>query len=109
MKISWISRLTDLLFPRCCALCGQRLAVTEEHLCTPCIMDLPLTKPWALILATGTSLLLPLMVVWHVRDYRRHTRKLLFLQSDHPKITLSPNPSKFTSQIQTSHTHLPHK
>ena len=37
------------------------------------------SKPWALILATGTSLLLPLMVVWHVRDYRRHTRKLLFL------------------------------
>lgn len=46
MKISWISRLTDLLFPRCCALCGQRLAVTEEHLCTPCFMDLPVTKHW---------------------------------------------------------------
>ncbi|MGN0310564.1 MAG: sensor histidine kinase [Bacteroides sp.] len=36
-------------------------------------------KPWALILATGTSLLLPIMVVWHVRAYHRHTRKLLFL------------------------------
>ena len=29
-----------------------------------------------------------------------------FTQSDHPKITISPNPLKFTSQIQTSHTHL---
>lgn len=36
-------------------------------------------KPWALILASGMTLLLPLMVVWHVRAYRRHTRKLLFL------------------------------
>lgn len=36
-------------------------------------------KPWALILATGTTLLLPVMVVWHIRAYRRHTRKLLFL------------------------------
>ncbi len=36
-------------------------------------------KPWALILATGTTLLLPIMVVWQVRAYRRHTRKLLFL------------------------------
>ena len=29
-----------------------------------------------------------------------------FPQSNHLKITLSPNPSKFTSQIQTSHTQL---
>ena len=29
-----------------------------------------------------------------------------FPQSDHLKIALSPNPSKFTSPIQTSHTHL---
>lgn len=36
-------------------------------------------KPWTLILASGMTLLLPIMVVWHVRAYRRHTHKLLFL------------------------------
>ena len=36
-------------------------------------------KPWTTILGAGFTLLLPLLLVWHVRAYRRLTRKLLFL------------------------------
>lgn len=38
--------LSDLFFPRVCAVCGRRLLADERHLCTWCEADLPLTYFW---------------------------------------------------------------
>lgn len=44
MPMKTITRdLRNLLFPCCCKVCGQRLAPTERHLCTACLVHLPLT------------------------------------------------------------------
>jgi ComF family protein len=43
MKISFWSRLLDLISPRLCVVCGERLAVTEETLCSKCYLHLPRT------------------------------------------------------------------
>ena len=43
MKISFWSRLLDLISPRLCVVCGNRLAVTEETLCSKCYLHLPRT------------------------------------------------------------------
>ena len=32
--------------PRCCLVCGRQLGVREQHLCTYCAADLPLTYYW---------------------------------------------------------------
>ena len=44
MKISFWTRLLDLISPRLCVVCGNRLAVTEETLCSKCYMHLPRTN-----------------------------------------------------------------
>lgn len=36
-------RLFDLLAPRCCTMCNQRLGETEEILCLSCVLSLPRT------------------------------------------------------------------
>lgn len=36
----------DLLLPRRCVVCGQRLNVDERHICMDCLEDLPLTHYW---------------------------------------------------------------
>ena len=41
--ISFWSRLLDLISPRMCVVCGSRLAVTEETLCSKCYLHLPRT------------------------------------------------------------------
>ncbi|WP_025002397.1 ComF family protein [Prevotella dentasini] len=41
--ISLWSRMFDLLAPRACQVCGRRLAMTEECLCTACNLALPRT------------------------------------------------------------------
>ena len=41
--ISFWSRLLDLISPRLCVVCGERLAVTEETLCSKCYLHLPRT------------------------------------------------------------------
>lgn len=38
-----MSDLLDLLFPRCCVMCGRRLTRTEEHVCIACLRRLPRT------------------------------------------------------------------
>lgn len=43
MKISFWSRLLDLVSPRLCVVCGQRLSITEETLCSKCNLHLPRT------------------------------------------------------------------
>ncbi|WP_273540679.1 phosphoribosyltransferase family protein [uncultured Prevotella sp.] len=41
--ISFLSRLLDTFFPRACAVCGERLSVSEEILCGTCNLRLPRT------------------------------------------------------------------
>ena len=43
MKVSFWHQLLDLLAPRLCVVCGRRLSLTEQVLCTSCNMHLPRT------------------------------------------------------------------
>ena len=43
MKTSLWSRLLDLISPRQCAVCGNRLSLTEHAICTVCYLHLPRT------------------------------------------------------------------
>lgn len=43
MMVSWMNDLLDLLFPRCCVMCGKRLAKAEEYICVSCSRELPRT------------------------------------------------------------------
>lgn len=44
MKISFLSRILDLLSPRLCPICGRRLSITERTICGPCeLLYLPYT------------------------------------------------------------------
>ncbi|MBR1687348.1 MAG: ComF family protein [Prevotella sp.] len=43
MKTSFWSRLLDLLSPRLCTVCGQRLSLSELSLCQRCYLHLPRT------------------------------------------------------------------
>ena len=40
---SWLHALFDLLAPRRCVACGQRLTQAESFLCSPCLLQIPLT------------------------------------------------------------------
>ena len=44
--ISFFTRLFDLISPRACPVCGNRLGVTEETLCLSCNRHLPRTFFW---------------------------------------------------------------
>ena len=44
--ISFWHRLLDLISPRLCVVCGHRLSVSEEILCTKCLLHLPRTGFW---------------------------------------------------------------
>ena len=46
MRISIWSRMLDIISPRACAVCGGRLAVTEDCLCSVCGLRLPRTWFW---------------------------------------------------------------
>ncbi len=41
--INFWHRLLDLISPRCCVVCGNRLTVTEEIICSKCNFHLPRT------------------------------------------------------------------
>lgn len=41
---SWINSLLDLVYPRLCLMCGQRLMSNEQHVCTSCLTLLPRTN-----------------------------------------------------------------
>ena len=41
-----LALLADLILPRTCITCGQRLLLHERHLCLKCLMDMPLTYFW---------------------------------------------------------------
>lgn len=40
--------LADLILPRKCIVCGEKLTLQEEHLCRWCREDMPLTRFWQL-------------------------------------------------------------
>ena len=42
-RISFWSRLLDLISPRMCVVCGKRLSVSEEVICATCNLHLPRT------------------------------------------------------------------
>lgn len=42
-RISFISRLLDVLAPRLCAGCGRRLTITEKGICISCLLTMPRT------------------------------------------------------------------
>ncbi|MBQ7361196.1 MAG: ComF family protein [Bacteroidaceae bacterium] len=44
--MKWISDLIDIIFPRCCAVCGTPLSSGEKELCINCMIDMPLTEPY---------------------------------------------------------------
>lgn len=39
-----LKAVADLLLPRTCIVCGKALLLEEEHLCSGCLSDLPLTR-----------------------------------------------------------------
>ena len=43
MVVSFWHRLLDLISPRLCVVCGQRLTVSEEIICAKCNLHLPRT------------------------------------------------------------------
>lgn len=46
MPLSLLEKIIDLLFPRYCAICDNRLNGTEEMLCVSCLRALPFTNNW---------------------------------------------------------------
>lgn len=40
--------MADLLLPRICIVCGEKLLRNEKHICLSCMMDMPLTRYWEL-------------------------------------------------------------
>ncbi len=46
MRIGILGKIIDLLFPRHCPVCGNRLAGEEEGLCMACVLHLPRTNTW---------------------------------------------------------------
>lgn len=44
MRMGIWNDIRDLFFPRTCLICGNRLAMEEEHLCFQCMVGLPRTQ-----------------------------------------------------------------
>ncbi len=42
----YLRAAADLVLPRVCAVCGERLNLAEEHICLGCLADMPLTRFW---------------------------------------------------------------
>lgn len=36
----------DVFMPRACIVCGERLYLTERHICLGCLSDMPMTRFW---------------------------------------------------------------
>lgn len=43
MRTNWFTSLLDILYPKLCITCEAQLQVTENQICTSCLMDLPYT------------------------------------------------------------------
>ena len=42
--MSLLRSALDLVLPRTCIVCGRHLMPSEEHICIPCLADMPLTR-----------------------------------------------------------------
>lgn len=42
--MNWWTRILDFISPRCCVVCGRRLAPSERSLCSVCLLHLPRTS-----------------------------------------------------------------
>lgn len=45
---SWMGAAADVLLPRVCTVCGERLLRSERHICLKCLADMPLTRFWTM-------------------------------------------------------------
>ena len=43
-----VRSLADLILPRTCIVCGEKLGLDEKHICAHCSSDLPITRFWQL-------------------------------------------------------------
>ena len=46
MVIRGIKAAADLVLPRVCVVCGERLLLDERIICLHCLADMPLTHLW---------------------------------------------------------------
>ena len=73
VRISFPRRIFDLMMPRLCTVCHERLGITEDSICMACNLHLPRTAFCTVFLGTdadregcGTVLLsAPLAIVGH--------------------------------------------
>ncbi len=42
----YLMAVGDLVLPRVCLVCGERLNLEERHICLGCLADMPLTRYW---------------------------------------------------------------
>ena len=47
MRLSILGKIINLLLPRYCPVCDNRLLGSEEMLCINCLKHLPLTMTWS--------------------------------------------------------------
>lgn len=45
---SWMGAAADVLLPRVCTVCGERLLRSERQICLKCLADMPLTRFWTM-------------------------------------------------------------
>lgn len=48
MRFDFLSEIAEILLPRFCAVCGQKLSKEEQHICSKCMEEMPLTYFWTL-------------------------------------------------------------
>lgn len=94
MKISFWTRLLDLISPRLCVVCGCRLSVTEEVLCSKCNLHLPRTgfhrDPYENVLAKTFWGQIPIQRASALFYYEAHAETAAILYQlkykNHPEI-----------------------
>lgn len=78
MTTSWWTKILDLISPRCCVVCGQRLAPAERSLCSSCMLHLPRT---AYQFSPGDNAMAQLF--WHLTPIER-AAALIFYEPHSP-------------------------
>ena len=46
--LRWLAAAADVLLPRACIVCGERLNIDEKRLCLGCQAQMPLTYFWTM-------------------------------------------------------------
>lgn len=80
----------DMILPRACVVCGEKLLLNEKHLCLYCMADLPLTRFWEMAhnpMADKFNALIQVgLEESQAQPYERyaHAAALFFFSSDAP-------------------------